>query len=74
MCIQLMLTSVPRSCIVLSQDEAVEQAMSAYIDDVCVSERKVSAACVKAHLKKFGVMCKDPKRLEDDAYVLSLYD
>ena len=57
---------------VLSQEEAVERATSAYLDDIYVNEGIVPASRVQAKLAQFGLICKDPERLEDGARVLGL--
>ena len=57
---------------VLSQEEAVGHAASAYIDDIYVNEDVVAATRVREHLAQFGLKCKDPERLGDGARVLGL--
>ena len=57
---------------VLSQDDAIERATSAYIDDVFVNDGVTSADRVKRHLLRFGLESKDPERLEDGTRVLGL--
>ena len=57
---------------VLSQEEAVDCAASAYIDNIYVNEDVVPATCVREHLAQFGLKCKFPESLEDDAQVLGL--
>ena len=56
---------------VLSQEEAVGHAASAYIDDIYVNEDVMPATRVREHLARFGLECKDPERLEDGARVLA---
>ena len=50
---------------VLSQEEKVKERTSAYLDDIYVNDDIVS----KVKLAQFGLICKDPKRLEDGARV-----
>ena len=57
---------------VLSQEEAVGHAASAYTDDIYVNEDVMFATCVREHLARFGLECKDPERLEDGERVLGL--
>ena len=57
---------------VLSQEEAVDHAASAYIDDIYVNEDVMPATRVREQLARFGLECKDPERLEDGARVLGL--
>ena len=57
---------------VLSQEEKVKEGTSAYLDDIYVTEDIVSSLHVKAKLNQFGLICKDPERLEDGARVLGL--
>ena len=45
----------------LSKDDAVRQATSAYIDDVFISEDRVSATRVRQHLANFGLASKEPE-------------
>ena len=42
------------------------------IDDVHVDESIVPAACVKEHLYSFGLLSKEPERLQDGTWVLGL--
>ena len=55
---------------VLSQEEAVGHAASAYIDDIYVNEDVMPAIHVREHLARFGLECKDQERLEDGVRVL----
>ena len=55
---------------VLSQEEKVKEGAYAYLDDIYVNEDIVSSLHVKAKLAQFGLICKDPERLEDGARVL----
>ena len=57
---------------VLSQKEAVGYAASSYITNIYVNEGVMPATHVREHLARFGLECKDPERLEDDARVLGL--
>ena len=50
---------------VLSQEEKVKEGTSAYLVDIYVNEDIVSSLHVKAKLTQFGLICKDPERLED---------
>ena len=56
---------------VLSQEEAVGHAASAYIY-IYINEDVMPATRVREHLARFGLECKDPERLEDGARVLGL--
>ena len=56
----------------MTKDKRIQQATSAYIDDVYVDENIVPAAHVKEHLYSFGLLGKEPERLQDDAQVLGL--
>ena len=55
---------------VLSHEEAVERAASAYINDIYISEDVVPVTRVREHLAQFGSKCKDPERLKDGVQVL----
>ena len=57
---------------VLSQEEKVKDGISAYIDDIYVNDDIVSSLHVKAKLVQFGLICKEPERLEDGTRVLGL--
>jgi hypothetical protein len=56
---------------VLSMDSAVEHGTDHYIDDIIVDEDRVSVDCVRAHLRKYGLVTKEPERM-CDARVLGL--
>ena len=56
----------------LSQEEKVKKETSAYFDDIYVNEDIMSSLHLKAKLAQFGLICKDPERLEDRARVLGL--
>ena len=60
---------------VLAQDEVVKNHTSAYIDDIFVDERGVSAQRVVDHLGQYGLASKPPVRLGDvgGARVLGLH-
>ena len=58
---------------VLKQDETVDRATSAYLDDIMVNEDIASVASVESHLLQFGLECKPAKRVADGARVLGLY-
>ena len=57
---------------VLSQQETIKEGTSAYLDDIYVNEDVVSSSRVRSQLAKFGLICKDPERLEDGTRVLGL--
>ena len=57
---------------VLSQQETIKEGTLAYLDDIYVNEDVVSSSCVRSQLAEFGLICKDPERLEDGACVLGL--
>ena len=57
---------------VMSQDKLIKDATSSYIDDIYVNESVASSQRVREHLESFGLVSKDPERLEDGARVLGL--
>ena len=57
---------------ILTKDKCIQQATSAYIDDVYVDESIEAAACVKEHLYSFGLFSKELERLQDGMRVLGL--
>ena len=57
---------------ILTKDKRIQRATSAYIADVYVDESIVPAAHVKEHLCSFGLLSKEPERLQDGAGVLGL--
>ena len=57
---------------VLSQEEKVKEGTPAYLDDIYVNEDIMSSLHVKVKLAQFGLICKNPERLEDGACVLGL--
>ena len=58
---------------VLEQDERVRAGTSAYVDDILVDERMVSAERVVAHLNDYGLETKPPERVIDGMAVLGMY-
>ena len=50
---------------ILTKYKRIQQATSAYIDDVYVDDSIVPAARVKEHLYSFGLFSKVPERLQD---------
>ena len=56
----------------LSQQETIKEGTSVYLDDIHVNEDVVSSSRVRSKLAEFGLICKDPERLEDGACVLGL--
>ena len=57
---------------ILTKDKRIQRATSAYNDDVYVDESIVPTARVKEHLCSFGLLNKEPERLQDGARVLGL--
>ena len=57
---------------VLSQQETIKEGTSAYLYDIYVNEDVVSSSRVRSKMAEFGLICKDPERLEDGARVLGL--
>ena len=57
---------------ILTKDKCIQRATSAYIDDMYVDETIVPAARVEEHLCSFGLLSKEPERLQDGARVLGL--
>ena len=57
---------------VLTQEETVEKAMSAYLDDIYINEDVSPALHIQAKLAHFGLDCKDPEWLEDRAHIVGL--
>ena len=57
---------------ILTKDKSIQWATSAYTDDVYVDESIVPVARVKEHLCSFGLLSKEPERLQDGARVLGL--
>ena len=56
----------------LLKDKRIQWATSAYIDDVYVDESIVPVVRVKEHLYSFGLLSKEPERLQDGVRVLGL--
>ena len=56
---------------VLSMESAVDDGTDHYIDDIIVDEDKVSVDFVRSHLKKLGLVTKEPEKI-CDARVLGL--
>ena len=56
----------------LLKDDAVQQATSAYIDDIFINEDMASATRVKKHLANFRLASKEPEQLQNGARVLGL--
>ena len=57
---------------ILTKDERILRATSAYIDDVYVDESIVPAAHMKEHLYGFVLLSKEPEKLWDGVQVLGL--
>ena len=57
---------------ILTKDKRIQWATSAYIGDVYVDASIEAATRVKEHLYSFGLLNKEPERLQDDARVLGL--
>ena len=56
----------------LSKDDAVQQAASAYINDVFIKEDIASATSMRQHLANFGRTSKEPEWLQNSARMLGL--
>ena len=52
---------------VLGKQEVIDQATNSYIDDILVDESVIPAVEVIDHLKKFGLVTKQPEPLEGGA-------
>ena len=52
---------------VLEKDEHINRATNSYIDDILVDEKMVTAQKLMDHLKKFGLVTKEPEPLEGGA-------
>ena len=52
---------------VLARNESIKGATSPYINDIFVDESKVSSDAVIGHLKKYGLITKDPEPLNGGA-------
>ena len=57
---------------VLSQEAKVKEGISVYLDDIYMNEDIVSSLHINAKLAQFGLICKEPERLEDGVRVLGL--
>ncbi|GAB1604160.1 uncharacterized protein LOC115211658 [Argonauta hians] len=57
---------------VLQQERGIDEATSAYIDDIYVNESIASAVRVREKLAEFGLVCKDPEYIKNGARVLGL--
>ena len=57
---------------VMSQDRAIKNGTSTYIDDIYINIGLVSAVCMREHLSDYGLTCKDLERLKDRTKVLDL--
>ena len=56
----------------LSQEEKMREGVSVYLDDIYVNKDIVLPVYMRTKLAKFGLICKDPKWLENGACVLGL--
>lgn len=56
----------------LLQDESIQKATSAYIEDICITEGVASMMTIREHLARFGLMNKDPESLKNSACMLGL--
>ena len=54
---------------VLSQEEKVKDGISVHLDDIYVNEDIMSSLHVNSKLAQFGLICKEPERLEDGTSV-----
>ena len=57
---------------VLAADSDVKKGTSSYVDDILVNEDDVSAARVRDHLSRHGLVAKEPQRVSDGARLLGL--
>ena len=57
---------------VLSLDDHIRRGTSSYVDDIAVNESIVSVEDVRLHLKRYGLVTKEPVQLEG-ARVLGLH-
>ena len=58
---------------VLAQADDVAQGTSSYVDDIYVDQEIVSTERVIAHLKAYGLSCKEPESIVSGARVLGLH-
>ena len=56
----------------LSKDDAIQQATSAYNDDVYINEDIASSTRVRKHLANFGLVSKELERLQNGSQPLGL--
>ena len=56
----------------LSHEEKVKDGISVHRDDIYANEDIVSSLHVNSKLAQFGLICKEPERLEDRTRVLGL--
>ena len=59
--------------IVVGQDQVINSTTSFYINDIFINNSVCLVACVKVHLKQFGLTRKDPEQLRNSAHMLGLY-
>ena len=57
---------------VLSMSANIQKGTSSYVDDLIVNEDVVSAAEVRDHLARYGLVTKDPERVWDGTRLLGL--
>ena len=57
------MTSIVRD--VLEMKQKIKAGVSSYIDDLYVDEEIVDAETVGEHLRKWGLVCKDPQRIAE---------
>ena len=57
---------------VLAQDETINWAMSAYINDIFINKDVASVEFMRKHLKLYGLTNKDPEKLQNGTRVLGL--
>lgn len=48
----------------LLQDESIQKATLAYIEDICITESVASIMITREHLARFGLMNKRPRESE----------
>lgn len=54
---------------ILAKAECVQQATTAYLDDIYIHENILSTAYIRQHLTNFGLMFKDLEQLENNARI-----
>lgn len=57
---------------VLALDEEIQAAASPYVDDIYVNESLVSVDRVRDHLRRYGLICKAPQKVQEGTHVLGL--